>query len=285
MGCCTTIKHELFHASMFDLSDPDTSSDGNKFMDVEETFAPRPHLFFVGAKFAMAIWLFASLVVSILQNEPYFGFWFAYLSSWGLVVTVLYAICSFISAALLAYHPPQQQKRKELTGKVGMLLKITWALFAVAFPAELCITLLFWVLIFDGSFNYSTFMLHGISWVIIGIEGILISRVSLRMKQFVFIEFFSVCYLVWSVLHSVLNVGNPWYTNKGENDPIYGFVDWTNDTGSAVGLAVGLLFVGVPIAFLLCRAISRALPLRYRVEGVCEAFNDEESLEMPQRGS
>ena len=155
MGCCTTIKHELFHASMFDLSDPDTSSDGNKFMDVEETFAPRPHLFFVGAKFAMAIWLFASMVVAILQNEPYFGFWFAYLSSWGLVVTVLYAICSFISAALLAYHPPQQQKRKELTGKVGMLLKITWALFAVAFPAELCITLLFWVLVFDGSFNYS----------------------------------------------------------------------------------------------------------------------------------
>ena len=128
-------------------------------------------------------------------------------------------------------------------------------------------------------------MLHGISWIIIAIDGILISRVPLRIKQFIFVEFFSVCYLVWSVLHSVLNVGNPWYTNKGENDPIYGFVNWTNDTGYAAGLSVGLLFVGVPIAFLLCRAISRALPLRYRAEGVCEAFNDEESLEVPQRES
>ena len=121
-------------------------------------------------------------------------------------------------------------------------------------------------------------MLHGISWIIIGIDGILISRIPLRMKQL------AICYLVWSVLHSVLNVGNPWYTNKGENDPIYSVVDWKDETGFAIGLSLGLLFVGVPIAFLLCRAISRALPLRYRNEGVCEA-NDEESLEVPQRES
>ena len=151
MGCCTTIKHELFHASMYDLSEPNTSNDGNKFMDIEETFAPRPHLFVIGAKFAIAVWLFASMVVSIMKHDPYYGFWLAYLSSWGLVFTVLYAICSFVSAALLAYHPSLQQKRSELSGKVGILLKITWTLFAVAFPAQLIISLLFWGLIFDGN--------------------------------------------------------------------------------------------------------------------------------------
>lgn len=148
MGCCATIKHELFHASMYDLSDDPTA---NKFMDIEETFGPRPHLFFVGVKFAVAVWLLASMVVSILSEDPNYGFWFAYLSNWGFTFTVLYGICSFVSAALLAYHRPLQQRRTELTGKTGVFLKMTWALFAVAFPAELVITLLFWVLIFDES--------------------------------------------------------------------------------------------------------------------------------------
>lgn len=148
MGCCATIKHELLRASMYDLSDDPTA---NKFMDIEETFAPRPHLFFVGAKFAVASWLSASMALGILDEDPNFGFWFAYLSNWGMILTVLYAICSFVTAALLAYyHRPPQQRRTELTGKIGVFLKITWTLFAVAFPAELVITLLFWVLIYDG---------------------------------------------------------------------------------------------------------------------------------------
>ena len=91
-----------------------------------------------------------------MKQDPYYAFWLAYLSSWGLVFTVLYAICSFVSAALLAYHSSLQQKGTELSGKVGILLKITWTLFAVAFPAELVISLLFWGLIFDGNnLNYS----------------------------------------------------------------------------------------------------------------------------------
>ncbi len=278
MGCCATIKHELLRATMYDLSD-----DPNKFMDIEETFAPRPHLFFIGAKFAVAVWLVASMALGIAGEDPNHGFWFAYLSNWGMCFTVLYGICSFVSTVLLAYQRPLQQQRTELTGKVGVFLKITWTLFAVAFPAELVITLLFWVLIYDGNMDltYTLFMIHGVAWVVIGIDGCCFSRIPLRMKQFIFAESFAVLYLIWSVLHSVLNVGNPWYTNKGENDPIYSIVDWTDDTGFCIVLSVGLLFVGLPIIFLLCRALSRALPMRYRTDDGCEAFNDEESPEVP----
>jgi len=284
MGCCAKIKHELFHASMYDLSDGPTA---NKFMDIEETFAPRPHLFFLGVKFAVAVWLFASMVVAILGEDPHRGFWFAYLSNWGIFFTVLYAICSFVSAALLAYHRPSQQRRTELTGQIGVFLKITWTFFALAFPAELVITLLFWVLIFDGNMDldYTMFIIHGVAWIVIGIDGCCFSRIPLRMKQLIFVESFSVCYLVWSVLHSVLNVGNPWYTNKGENDPIYSTVDWKDKTGFTIALSVGLLFVGLPIVFLLCRALSRSLPMRYRIDDTCEAVNDDESLEMPTQES
>jgi len=291
MGCFATIKHELFHASMYDLSVPTDSSEitavaaTNKMMNIDETFAPRPHLFFVGVKLVLAVWLFVTMVISILENEPYYGFWFAYLSSWVMIFTVMYAICSFISAALLAYRRPLERRKTELTGKIGMLLKITWTLFAVTFPAALVVTLLFWFLVFDGTLKYTSFMLHGISWIIVGIDGILINRIPLRIKQFIFLETFSILYLVWSILHSALNVGNPWNNNEGENQPIYDTVDWENGTGFAIGLAVVLLFAGLPIIFMLCRALSLSLPMRCRNNDVCEAFNDEESLEMPTRDS
>ena len=161
MGCFATIKHELFHASMYDLSVPTTSSEitavaaTNKMMNIDETFAPRPHLFFVGVKLVLAVWLLVTMVISILENEPYYGFWFAYLSSWVMIFTVMYAICSFISAALLAYRRPLERRKTELTGKIGMLLKITWTLFAVTFPAALVVTLLFWFLVFDGTLKYT----------------------------------------------------------------------------------------------------------------------------------
>ncbi len=105
------------------------------------------------------------------------------------------------------------------------------------------------------------------------------------MKQLIFVESFSVCYLVWSVLHSVLNVGNPWYTDKGENDPIYSTVDWNDKTGFTIALSIGLLFVGLPIVFLLCRALSRSLPMRYRIDDRCEGVNDDDSLELPTQES
>jgi hypothetical protein len=163
MGCCTSIKHELFHASMYDLSDPTTTSTESggdaaapdKIIDIEETFAPRPHLLFVAAKLVLAIWLLATMVISILDNGPYYGFWFAYLSSWGMLFTVMYMLCSFFCAALLAYHRPLERNKGELKGKMGTLIKKTWSLFAVAFPAEIIITVLFWFLVFDGRLKYT----------------------------------------------------------------------------------------------------------------------------------
>jgi hypothetical protein len=159
MGCCTSIKHELFHASMYDLSDPTYHAEAvapNKIIDIQETFAPRPHLLFVAAKLVLAIWLVATIVISILESDPYFGFWFAYLSSWGMLFTATYMLCSFFSAALLSYHhQPQERNTGEMKGKIGILLKITWSLFALAFPAEIVITLLFWFLVFDGRLKYT----------------------------------------------------------------------------------------------------------------------------------
>ena len=312
MGCCTVMKHELFHASMFDLSESfspssassttieDEAAAANRIIDMEETFAPRPHRIFIITKFMLAFWFLTTLVISVLAYEPYYGFYFAYLSSWGFVFIVAYAICSFCSAALFAYYRRRRAAVVENNRRgMMMMMTLTWALFAVALPAGLIIVILFWILVFNGRVVYTwvffwctcnvqyifvlekesewyisrvfsqkhhtslkffrTLMLHGIAWVVIGVDGIIINRIPLRMKQFIIFELIAICYLIWSVLHSVLSVGNPWYD---DSETIYNFVDWKNNTGLAVGLALGILFVANPIAFLLCRALSRCLPLR-----------------------
>ena len=127
-------------------------------------------------------------------------------------------------AALLAYnsnrrHQEGMNQIGQLKGYIGILLKITWALFAVAFPAGLVIAVLFWVLVFKGRLAYTTFMLHGVAWIVMGVDGIIINRIPLRMKQFILYELFAIFYLIWSVLHSVLNVGNPW--NDDEDCLLY----------------------------------------------------------------
>lgn len=259
-----------------------------KVLDVEETFAPRPHLIYLVVKLIFAIWLMATMIISILEYAPYYGFWFAYLSSWGLVFTVMYQLCSFMCAALLAYnnkrrHLEGMNQIGQMKGCIGILLKITWSLFAVAFPAGLVIAVLFWVLVFKGRLAYTTFMLHGVAWIVMGVDGIIINRIPMRMKQFILYELFAIFYLIWSVLHSALNVGNPWNDDEEDDGTIYKVMDWKNNLGFTLGLALGLLLIGNPIAFLLCRAISRSLPLRCCNDDARQAFNDEESLEVPAR--
>ena len=87
-GCCTLnrIKHELLYSSMYDLSESSVTSlssssvsssaiiiedrtTAKKLLDVEETFAPRPHLIYLVAKLIFAIWLLATMVISILEYD------------------------------------------------------------------------------------------------------------------------------------------------------------------------------------------------------------------------
>lgn len=154
MGCCTVMKHELFHASMFDLSESfspssassttieDEAAAANRIIDMEETFAPRPHRIFIITKFMLAFWFLTTLVISVLAYEPYY--------------IVAYAICSFCSVALFAYYRRRRAAVVENNRRgMMMMMTLTWALFAVALPAGLIIVILFWILVFNGRVVYT----------------------------------------------------------------------------------------------------------------------------------
>ena len=106
-------------------------------------------------------------------------------------------------------------------------------------------------------------MVHGGALALVAIDAFLLNRTPLRMKQFVWFELFSICYILWTVIHAYSGIGNPY--NDGvdkSDDAIYESLAWKNDTTRAVIMSVGVVFVANPIVFLFCRFVSRLPPRR-----------------------
>lgn len=276
---CTAAGLE-FKAPMFDLAEhsaPSNADEGTNddsltndsknisCLDVEKTLSPSPRLPYIGAKLFIMAWMISIMMLSI-RDSTHPSFWLAYLTHWGFLVTTAYTIMSAISAVYLAMRPPANPG--VLEGGVGLLVKTTWALLAIAVPAEILITILYWVLEFDGTVTYVSIMVHGGGMVLIIIDGFLLSRLPLRMKQFIFSEMFCFLYILWSVIHAFSGIGNPYRVDDDrDEDAIYDSLAWKTNTVFAVVISVAVLLVFNPIMFLLCRAVSRLPPRRLCGEG------------------
>ena len=108
-------------------------------------------------------------------------------------------------------------------------------------------------------------MVHGAGILPLLLDGLVMNRVPLRMKQFIFFESFSFVYLVWNGVHALLGIGNPGSnggTDDTDDDAIYASLNWRNRTTYAVILSFAVLFVVNPVCFLVCRAVTLLLPRR-----------------------
>ena len=92
----------------------------------------------------------------------------------------------------------------------------------MAFPAEVVISLLYWILVFSGGASYVDIMLHGVGALLIFFDAIVINRIPLRMKQFLFYEAFSLLYTLWTLVFTYSDLANP-YQEAGykDDDAIY----------------------------------------------------------------
>mmetsp|Transcript_19534 Transcript_19534/g.42480 ORF Transcript_19534/g.42480 Transcript_19534/m.42480 type:complete len:306 (-) Transcript_19534:468-1385(-) len=295
--CCAAARNE-FKSPMFTLVEYTTKSNdksknaslingnennyNNNRLDIVRTFSPKPRLVYLGLKLFLTTWI-VSVMVSSIMDRDHPEFWIAYLTHWGFTVTTAYFLMSCLLAIYLAVRPGTVNGMEELEGCIGLFVKITWALFAIAVPAEVVITILFWVLEFDGTVDYISVMVHGVGTVLLVIDGFLLGRIPLRMKQFLLFEAFSASYLLWNVIHAYSGIGNP-YEEDGtqSDDAIYASLAWRNDTRGAAILTAGVLVVGNPVVFLVCRGVSRLFPRRLREDGGENMFrggkqNDEEA--------
>jgi len=248
-NCCAAPCSE-FKAPMFDLNETTskqsataddeeellTSSPQLPQLDIEQTFAPTPKLpNLVGRTFVTA-WIVSLLAGSIMKTT-YKNFWLAYLTHWAWLSAVAYALLSWTTMGFLYLKPLDDPK--QLKGVSGVLVKTTWALFSLSLSIEVVVAVLYWVLEYDGSgVKYNSFMIHGGGVILLLIDGLLISRIPLRMKQLVFGEIFSVLYMAWNAIFSFSGLKNP-YTqgpdSTQDDDAIYSAMAWKkNPTRSAI---------------------------------------------------
>ena len=251
---------EEFEGSYFDLVEQQGSEDGSdtRTLDVASTFSPKPLLPYLVAKLIILVWMISIMAMSISGNK-FPSFWLAFLTHWTLVLTVAYSLMSFVAAIVLACRPPH-------TATLSVWLKVMWTLYAAMLPANVLVTILYWALEFDASTfqPYLGIMLHGGTMLLIMIDGCILSRIPLRIKQFWFYELFCFIYIIWTIIHSFSSIGNPFNESRGEDDnSLYPVLDWKDNTVTAIITSVLVLFVANPIIFLLCRLLSRCLSRRY----------------------
>ena len=232
----------------------------HRHLDIIRTFSPRPRPVYITIKLFLAAWILAILTMSI-DRVTYPNFWLAYLTHWGYVIAAMYGVMSPICAIYLALRPPTLKSVETLTccgagggGVAGFLVKTTWALLAIVVPAEVIIAILFWALEYEAgeSISYVTVMVHGGTMILLFIDGFVLSRIPLRLKQFVFFETFSFLYLLWNVLRAY-----PSDVVSQDDDAIY---------LSNIVLFLVVLLVANPIIFGICWWLSRLLPLRLRAD-------------------
>ncbi len=232
-----------------------------RHLDVIRTFSPRPRPVYIALKIFLAAWILAILATSVDQ-AAYPSFWLAYLTHWGYTFTAMYSVMSPICAIYLALRPPPTTTTT--SGVATCLAKTTWALLALVVPVEITITILFWLLEYhpgDGV-SYVSLMVHGGTAILLLLDGFVLSRIPLRLKQFIFFESFSFLYLLWNVVHAISGIGNPYDGVTQDDDAIYSSLDWNTAPAKAIIMSVLVLLVANPIIFGICWWLSRLLPLR-----------------------
>lgn len=130
---------------------------------------------------------------------------------------------------------------------------------------------------FDGTVRYVSVMVHGGAAILIMIDAFILSRIPLRMKQFILSELFAILYILWTVVHAYSGLGNP-YVDTDEDktdDAIYSTLAWKNNTTTAAIVSLGVVFIANPVIFLFCRALSRILPRR-----LCEVSDEQGSAKL-----
>jgi hypothetical protein len=235
-GCCVRLRAE-WSIAFFDSKDVN-----GKALDLAPSFSlTNPSWFVLAGKVAFWTVAFADLVKSWKDSVP--SFYLAYLSHWGLLLSVIYLTLSLT----LSLVKPLQQK---------FVVYTTWQLFSLSAVFEIIITLLFWVLDYDPDrhdLNFKTLTTHGICLVCVMLDGHLLNRTPVRLKHGIVTVALAATYVIWTVIYIYAIGDNP---TKSDSDLLYDVIDWKDSFGSTIILCVIIVFAVTPLLHLLIWSIS-----------------------------
>lgn len=207
-------------------------------------------------------WLLASIVVDGVQGL--FGVrWLVFVTHWAYAILCLYFLWAAIITLLCQKHSDYVRASDE-PSYMPWYMRAQWVLFDIAIPAAITVTIGYWTVIFkpsDPNFvvDSISISLHAVNCLMAVIE-LFFSATPVRILHMVYPMFFGVVYVIVTVIYWAAGGKDPY---SGGNF-VYKVLDYGNEPGTAVGVALGMVLVVLPVMHVIVWALYK---LRERLCG------------------
>ena len=255
-GCCERFKNEFLSTTWFGIQD----SNGET-LDLERSFcilATEEDQFCCNfsAMLRLALkcifWGFIAYAFVggwIDSNHP--EFYMAYLTLWTSFYSFLYQSCSLL--ATIECGCGCRGNRSQT-----FLINATWLLFSIASVHGIVVVILYWLLDYDpdtDNIDFFNIMHHAATTGIVLLDGFLLNKTPIRIKHGLINVGLGVLFVMWTIIQAKFSIfDNP--NVEGEEDPIYGFVDWNENPATAAMYTFLPVFVAFPLFQVLFWLLS-----------------------------
>ena len=288
-----TINSRQFLSSHWNLTIFSLYDINGNILNLHKTFQPKPKYVYGIIKLGLLVWSLHVLIQSIMDynnnynnnNDESKVLWLGYLTNWQQVFSLGYLLGSnilffFIPIRNNDNHNISRRRSSDIDDddhdddkKASILIRIVWTLYVEAIFFGLIASILFWIIIYkpsnnNGVLSYINIMSHGITFLLVVIDGMIIHRIPIRLKQILLFQITSILYLIWIIIHGFTF-----------DDTLYNVIDWKNKTGPTALLSLMLVFVVVPVLFiivwLLCNTFLKS---RYYYDNDVDNDNHDEDV-------
>ena len=238
----------------------------NAIIHVQKSFAPANML---GIPFLFRLF-FCYLSYRVLKTDYYDSIhikesncimYFSHLTNMTLTLSVVYQfLSSFLSILALIrrkhyiiLHQPKHNVRSINDGQLrpGALVCFTWLLYTIVLPGQFLVAFGYWSFDYtpDELMTFINLYKHAYIGVLLLLDGLIIARIPLRVKQWKGVFIYGIVYLLWSIVFSYYKMGK-------NNGIIYEFIDWRGNPHLAAAIFFLLVFVMAPFVFYMCWLVS-----------------------------
>merc|ERR1712113_504717 len=165
------------------------------------------------------------------------GFWFIYLTHWGLMIETTYL--GF--AVYTTYASATRWAQEDAADKsLPWYVRAMWLLYAIALPMTFAIVVLYWGLVFNGNVTVLSVCTHGLNFLVMFLDS-LVGRMPYLLLHGLYFGLAGFAYLAWSAVPYATGIGNE------QGGPlIYSSLDWGNPEATGK-LGAAILLVVFPI--------------------------------------
>jgi len=221
----------------------------DKVIDVQASFVPQPLWCTSLIRAAFFLFTFGSTIYSYYSWIVHFknDVWIGYLTHISATLTDVYfaliVICSMY---------PHLIPQPDVGSRPNFLTRLIWGLYSFVMTYQIIITVLFWALVYNptNEIIFSDVSLHGAFIPILLIDGFIIGKIPVRLKQVVFgiLGFF--LYTPWSIIHSLNDIGTSAEDRlDGDGEPLYAVLNWQDHPMVATIIVIIVLLFVIPIVF------------------------------------